>query len=177
VRRKNLDQDGQGDKPDPNNVLMLLFDMPAHIRSLLLATATPLQLYPIEARDLFDGLAVGNEHVLGNAWSHWRHAEQALDLIMHQRQLPADDLEEWGWMRNPLPPCSEGRDFEIIRRSLRLPDQLAVAYGMDWRMSDEPDKLRLHRLGRDFAPAPSVSSTYCAADAGVPGTHARPRNR
>jgi len=41
-------------------------------KSLLLATATPVQLYPVEAWDLLNVLALGNEHVLGNAWSNWR---------------------------------------------------------------------------------------------------------
>jgi hypothetical protein len=99
ARRKNLGPQCQGEKPVPNNLLAFLHDMACCTRSLLLATATPVQLYPVEAWDLLHVLAVGNEHVLGNAWSHWRHAAQALDLVMGQRSLPEDDLEVWGWLR------------------------------------------------------------------------------
>jgi hypothetical protein len=126
--------------------------MATHTRSLLLATTTPVQLYPVEAWDLLNVLAIGNEQVLGNAWSHWRHAEQALDLVMQQRQLPTDDLEAWGWVRNPLPSGSESRDFEIIRRSLHLPGTVAVASGSAWAALNEPDKARIRRLRQDFAP-------------------------
>jgi hypothetical protein len=152
ARRKNLGPQRQSEKPDPNNLLAFLLDMASCTRSLLLATATPVQLYPIEAWDLLSILAKDNEHVLGNAWSNWRrHAEQALNLVMQNSRLPEDDLELWKWIRNPLPPSSEGRNFEVIRRSLRLPDDVAVAAGSDWEKLGEPDKARIRRLARDFA--------------------------
>jgi superfamily II DNA or RNA helicase len=152
ARRKNLGPQRQEEKPVPNNLLAFLSDLAFCTRSLLLATATPVQLYPVEAWDLLSILAVGNEHVLGNTWSHWRHAEEALDLVMGQRSLPGDDLEVWSWVRNPLPPASEGRTFEILRRSLHLPDNVAVVAGSDWGRLREPDKAHLRRLARDFAP-------------------------
>ena len=151
ARRKNLGPQRQGEKPDPNNLLAFLYDLAFCTRSLLLATATPVQLYPIEAWDLLSILAVSNEHVLGNTWSNWRHAEEALDLVMGHRSLPEDDLEVWGWVRNPLPPASEGRAFEILRRSLHLPDDVAVVAGSDWGKLREPDKAHLRRLARHFA--------------------------
>jgi len=152
LRRKNLGPQRQGEKPDPNNLLAFVHDLAACTKSLLLATATPVQLYPVEAWDLLNVLAVGNEHVLGNAWSNWRHAEPALDLVMGHRSLSKDDMELWGWIRNPLPPSSEDRDFEMLRRSLHLGDDVAVASGGDWSKLREPDKARIRRLARDFAP-------------------------
>jgi superfamily II DNA or RNA helicase len=152
ARRKNLGPQRQGEKPDPNNLLAFLYDIAPCTRSLLLATATPVQLYPVEAWDLLSILAVNNEHVLGNVWSNWRHAEEALDLVMGHRRLPEDDLEVWGWVRNPLPPASEDRAFEILRRSLHLPDDVAVVPGSDWGKLREPDKAHLRRLARRFAP-------------------------
>jgi hypothetical protein len=152
ARRKNLGPRHQGEKPDPNNLLAFLHDIAGWTKSLLLATATPVQLDPIEAWGLLSVLAVGNEHVLGNAWSHWRHAADALDVAMQRCALPADDHDVWDWLRNPLPFSSEGRDFEIIRRSLRLPDACAVAAGSDWDRLGHPDQSRLRRLAGDFAP-------------------------
>jgi hypothetical protein len=60
-------------------------------------------------------------------------------------------MELWGWIRNPLPPSAEGRDFEMLRRSLHLPDAVAVVSGSDWSKLREPDKARVRRLARDFA--------------------------
>jgi hypothetical protein len=152
MRRKNLGPQRQGEKPDPNNLLAFLYDLAACTKSLLLATATPVQLYPVEAWDLLNVLALGNEHVLGNTWSNWRHAECALDLVMGQQSLPKDDMELWGWVRNPLPPSAEDRDFKILRDALRLPEAVAVASGSDWSKLRDPDKARVRRLARDFAP-------------------------
>jgi hypothetical protein len=104
ARRKNLGPQRQGEKPDPNNLLAFLLEVAPGTKSLLLATATPVQLYPVEAWDLLNILAEDNEHVLGNAWSNWRHAGPALDLVMQGGYLPEDDLASWGWIRNPLPP-------------------------------------------------------------------------
>ncbi len=153
MRRKNLGPQHQGEKPDPNNLLAFVHDLASCTKSLLLATATPVQLYPVEAWDLLNVLAVGNEHVLGNAWSNWRHAEPALDLVMGHRSLSKDDMELWGWIRNPLPPSSEDRDFEMLRRSLHLGDDVAVASGSDWGKLREPDKARIRRLARVFRAA------------------------
>jgi Helicase conserved C-terminal domain len=40
----------------------------------------------------------------------------------------------------------------MLRRSLHLPDTVAVAPGSDWSKLREPDKARVRRLARDFAP-------------------------
>jgi superfamily II DNA or RNA helicase len=152
ARRRNLGPQRQHEKPDPNNLLAFLSRIAPRTRSLLLATATPVQLYPIEAWDLLSVLAVGNDHVLGNIWSNWRRSGQALDLIMGHSRLPDDDLELWGWLRNPLPPASEGRDFELLRRSLRVPDHVAVVSGSAWEALKEPDRARVRWIARDFAP-------------------------
>jgi hypothetical protein len=151
ARRKNLGPHRENEKPDANNLLAFLLEVAPRTKSLLLATATPVQLYPVEAWNLLNVLAIGNECVLGNDWSHWRHAGQALDLIMGRSSLPDDDLELWAWIRNPLPPASEGRDFEVIRRSLRIPESVAVASGSDWAKLGAPDRARSRRIARDFA--------------------------
>jgi superfamily II DNA or RNA helicase len=151
ARRKNLGPQRQQEKPDPNNLLAFLYDIAPRTKSLLLATATPVQLYPVEAWDLLNVLAVGNDTILGNTWSNWRRTGQALDLIMGHRHLPSDDLEMWGWMRNPLPATSEGRDFELLRRSLHVSDDVAVVPGSAWGALREPDRARVRRMARDFA--------------------------
>ncbi len=150
ARRRNLGKDREDESPDCNNLLTFLHKLAFSTKSLLLATATPVQLHPVEAWDLLSVLAVNNEIVLGNTWSNWRRAKQALDLAMGRMALPEDDHELWGWIRNPLPPVSEGRDFELIRRSLQMAEDQAVASGDRWESLGAPDRARIKRLAADF---------------------------
>ena len=113
----------------PNNLLRFLRRISPRTRSLLLATATPVQLDPIEAFDLLDALAQGSDAVLGSAGSRWRQPQASLDLLLGKAPPPADFHERWDWLRNPLPPRAEGTDFEILRRSLALADERAYAPG------------------------------------------------
>lgn len=150
ARRKNLGPGKEEEKPEPNNLLAFLHQISPRTKSLLLATATPVQVHPIEAWDLLDVLSRDNEDVLGNPWSHWRHPSEALSLVMGFSKLPDDDLDRWSWIRNPLPPASENRDFELIRRSLHMPDNQAVAMPEAWYALGDPDRSRVRRLSKKF---------------------------
>ncbi len=150
ARRRNLGPNKENENPDGNNLYAFLREISPHTRSMLLATATPVQMYPIEAWDLLNILSNGNEHVLGNEYSPWRHQVEALDVVMGNSSIGEDELEQWSWIRNPLPPSSEDRDFELLRRSLRLPDSRAVVPGDIWMKMREPDRERIRRLARDF---------------------------
>jgi len=150
ARRKNLGPDREGEKPEPNNLLQFIWDISARTKSLLLATATPVQLYPVEAWDLLNALAVDNESVLGNPWSWWRRADRALQLMMVQKTLPDDELEAWNWMRNPFPPARESNDFTILRRSLGLRDDVAVVPPEFVDRLAPPDRTRVRRVARSF---------------------------
>jgi hypothetical protein len=59
ARRTNLGTDREDEGPEPNNLLKFLYELSTQTRSMLLATATPMQLYPVEAWDLLDVLARG----------------------------------------------------------------------------------------------------------------------
>lgn len=120
------------------------------------ATATPVQLYPVEAWDLLsvlgtrDGSGQWQDDVLGNPDSQWRRASSAIGVVMGEISLPSDERELWSWVRNPLPPASEHRDIGMIRRSLRMPDEKAVADGSSVDELSTPDRARLRRLGSEF---------------------------
>jgi hypothetical protein len=117
ARRRNLGFAHDNDTPNPNNLLKFMQQISPRTRSLLLATATPVQLRPIEAWDLLDLLNRGDESVIGNQWSEWQHGQDALNLVMQKSPLPKDTYKRWEWMRNPLPPKSEVkilRSFEIL---------------------------------------------------------------
>ncbi|WP_204141379.1 phospholipase D-like domain-containing anti-phage protein [Halomicronema sp. CCY15110] len=150
ARRSNLGPDREAETPAPNNLLAFLYEIAYRTKSILLATATPVQLYPVEAWDLLDVLAQNDESVLGNTWSYWRKADRALSMTMGESTLPDEDDERWRWVRNPLPPASEGIDFRNIRRSLNLSDDTAIAPGDAWEKLNAPDKARIRKLSRDF---------------------------
>ena len=129
ARRRNLGPDAVFGPADPNNLLRFLWEISPRTKSLLLATATPVQLHPIEAYDLLDALGRGSDAVLGGPGSRWRNARASLDLVLGNVAPPAGFEECWEWWRNPFPPRSEGRYFQILRRSLDLSDDAAYAPG------------------------------------------------
>ena len=150
ARRKNLVSGEESEQAIPNNLLAFINEISFKAKSILLATATPVQMYPIEAWDLLNVLAYGNSFILGNEYSQWRKPGAALPVVMGKEVLPNDDSGLWGWIRNPLPPSSEGRDFANIRDTLKMEDNIAVARGDMWSKLKESDKLRIRRQGRDF---------------------------
>jgi len=85
ARRKNLGPGRDDQAADPNNLLNFMYELANRTRTLLLATATPVQLRPVEAWDLLDILSRGDESVLGNSSSRWRNVSQSLDLVMGGR--------------------------------------------------------------------------------------------
>ncbi len=149
ARRTNLGTDREGERSEPNNLLAFLYELSAQTRSMLLATATPMQLYPVEAWDLLDVLARGSDFVLGNLVSKWRDANWALGIVTRKLPAPKDD-DVWEWIRNPFPPKSEGKDLEILRRSLGLEDQECIARGTDFSRLGPPELARLRTLGRKY---------------------------
>ena len=145
ARRRNVSR--PFNKADPTNLLAFMNEIAPKTQSLLLATATPIQLHPIEVWDLLDVLARGNEAVLGNLYSHWRDAEKAIGLMAETASEIKDLPTKWEWMRNPMPPKSEGKDFEILRRSLNVDDEDPVIPGnalSDLKVSDQS------RISRNF---------------------------
>ena len=150
ARRRNLGENKDHEAPDPNNLLRFMYAMGARTDSLLLATATPVQLRPVEAWDLLDILSRGSDGALGNEHSRWRHAPEALALVMGTADLPREETEMWEWTRNPLPPKNEHPTFEIMRRSLGLPDSLPVAPGLLFSRFGRADRQRLRHSFPDL---------------------------
>ncbi len=149
ARRQNLGEARRDEAAKPNNLLKFLLRIAPRTRSLLLATATPVQLDPIEAWDLLSILAEGNDAVLGDRYSPWRREpRRALDLIMGRAEWDTviDPTLFWEWIRNPLPPSAEGRDFAGLRRTLSVPDSTAVVGGGNYAKLRPPDVRRLEDL-------------------------------
>jgi len=128
-------------------------DIAPRTRSLLLATATPVQLDPIEAWDLLNALNVGQDSVLGSLYSRWRtRPREGIDLVLEQTRPGEETTDFWEWVRDPLPPLKESLDFELLRRRLKIDPSGHWASPEAFYELSKPDVQRIKRLSRDFFP-------------------------
>jgi len=128
-RRRNLGEGKESQAPDMNNLYKFLIEISRKTHSMLLATATPIQLYPIELWDLLNILSQKNDSVLGSKSSYWRKSaklNEGLNLIMGKEKKAFIDPENWEWMRNPFPPRHEHNKFKMLRTRFRLADDKFV---------------------------------------------------
>lgn len=130
ARRKHPEKDPDIYKAQPNNLLSFLDEITFQTKSFLLATATPVQINPIEVFDLLNALALPKEadKVLGDKYSLWRKKPQtALNYISGDSEIPTSETVMWEILRNPFPQKSEkNRRIEIIRNQLDIPDEASV---------------------------------------------------
>lgn len=150
ARRKNFGRDKWRDTPEANKLMKYLLEISQHTKSIMIGTATPVQLDPIEAWDLLNILSQGNNIVFGDAWSKWRKADKALPVVLGEESLPEYFNSAWEWMRNPFPPGSEDRAFDIVRRSLRLRPSDYVIPNEQLEKMRRPDVDLLKRESRSF---------------------------
>lgn len=129
ARRRNVPKvdasaDEVNERAEPNKLMAFLREIGPKTKSMLLATATPVQLHPVEAWDLLHTLAQGNDGVLGG-WTHsspWFRPSMCLDIATGDAVVPTDAREGWEYVRDPLPARVEAPAFERIRRSLDASD-------------------------------------------------------
>nr|WP_257280529.1 MULTISPECIES: hypothetical protein [unclassified Endozoicomonas] len=119
-------------------------------KSMLLATATPVQLHPVEAFDLLSILALGSDQVLGDAWSEWRKADRAVPMVMGDMEISVDEALAWSWVRNPLPQAEEHRSFRDLRKRLHMQPGDYVADAASFNQLRGPDKTKLRRVLPDY---------------------------
>lgn len=151
ARRRNLGPTHRQEKADPNNLLRFVRSVAPKTKSMLLATATPVQLDPIEAWDLLDALNRSNDTVLGSPFSNWeREPRQGLDYVLEREPPPSELDEQWEWMRDPLPPARESHDYALLRKRLMLPSSSVWARSEAMNSLAAPDRQRLMRLARSF---------------------------
>jgi hypothetical protein len=113
------------ERADPNKLMAFLRELGPKTKSMLLATATPVQLHPVEAWDLMHLLSHGNESVLGGRThtSPWFQASHCLDIATGAATVPTNDVRDgWQYVRDPLPSRFEDAAFDRIRRNLNASD-------------------------------------------------------
>ncbi len=130
ARRKNIGKDANAHKAQPNNLLRFLQEITFQTHSMLLATATPVQIHPIEAFDLLEALGRPKQasKVIGDSYSVWRKTPQTgLDYISQAALPPASDPEMWEIVRNPFPARTESnRRIGTLRDQMDIPDEVSV---------------------------------------------------
>lgn len=120
------------ERAESNKLMAFLREIGPKTKSMLLATATPVQLHPVEAWDLLDILSQGNDGVLGG-WtrtSPWFRASHCLAIANGEEAIPLEVTAGWQYVRDPLPSKPEGSAFDTIRRNLNAKDK-------DWQFMPE----------------------------------------
>jgi superfamily II DNA or RNA helicase len=123
IRRGNLSTNNVFDPPDKKLLYKFAEQLAGRTKTMLLATATPIQLHPMELWDLLNVLSVNNPQVLGGPNSLWRKADgpEIFDIVAGR--VSVDQLyEKWQYWRNPLPaPLDTKCDvFDWIRTDLDM---------------------------------------------------------
>ncbi|MBX3108932.1 MAG: hypothetical protein KF743_07110 [Fimbriimonadaceae bacterium] len=151
ARRRNLGGRHQNENADMTNLYQFMFNVSPRTRSMLLATATPVQIDPIEAWDLLNILAHGNEYVLGSLFSNWRRKERlGLSMVLGRSDLPTEVHEVWDWTRDPMPPASEASTFSALRNRLNMKPSDWLAAGSRLEDLGGADRRRLEGLQTDL---------------------------
>jgi superfamily II DNA or RNA helicase len=134
---------------EANNLLQFIRDISPKTRSLLLATATPVQMHLIEAWDLLEAIGWGRDDVLGDRFSPWADPERAIAAVRGEI-LAGDDREFWQWMRNPFPPSEEESHLmklPFAQLRLTLGKELEpIASVSDFEILSPADKARIRDL-------------------------------
>lgn len=125
VPRVDADADEIDERAEPNKLMAFLREIGPKTKSMLLATATPVQLHPVEAWDLLHILSQGNDGVLGG-WtqtSPWFRPSRCLEIATGDAVVPTADVRNsWEYIRDPLPSRFEDSAFKRIRDNLDAED-------------------------------------------------------
>jgi hypothetical protein len=115
----------------PNNLLSFLRRIAANAGSVILGTATPIQLDAVELWDMMSALGQGAPQVLGKPFdSEWLR-EESIQFLTGARPWPTADTNRWGLFRNPLPPAVENPVFRDIRDEARLSSREVIGPRFD----------------------------------------------
>ncbi len=128
ARRRNPQKDPDKNKAEPNYLLQFLNEISFKTKSMLLATATPVQVNTIEAFDLINALSFPTEKVMGDVYSEWHRKPQfMLDMVCGKEAIPDSEINMWNIIRNPLPGRSQSSyKINSIRNDLDIEDSRYV---------------------------------------------------
>lgn len=147
IRRANLQEPKVWQPAHKNLLYEWAMRLSARANTFVLATATPIQLHPIELWDLLHVLSVGNPQVLGSDLSRWKDVTAPLifDLLAGRVQMDGP-YEKWEYWKDPLPREQDNDVFRHIRNSLGILDDEESASNADYDAIDPLDQDDLARL-------------------------------
>ena len=151
ARRSNPNKNPDNNKATPNILLSFLNDISRQTKSMLLGTATPVQINTIEAYDLLNALSMGidTEKIMGNVFSKWHTFPQTmLDMICGKTPYPVDENFMKAIIFNPFPTKQNdsGNLINRIRQSLHLEDDQVIIKPTDYEKMKRSDQDRIRRL-------------------------------
>jgi PLD-like domain/SNF2-related domain len=162
--RSSRGQSGR-DVAKPNNLLDFLRRVAGNAGSVILGTATPIQLAAVELWDLMSALTQGAPPVLGKPFDggEWLR-DDSIQFLNGTRPWPTMDTNRWSLFRNPLPPSAEHRVFQDIRGDAGLLSREVVGPRYDALSRDTRSEFRAN-----FRPWQSVITRSSAGLYGAPG--------
>ena len=113
----------RGQESDPNNLFSFMLKLAPRADTVLLGTATPIQIDRMELYDLMRILHRGCERVLGGIGSPWgTQPADAMDLVGGNVDPPESVARLWAWLRDPLIPKGEHPVASMLRTDLGVVD-------------------------------------------------------
>lgn len=149
ARHRNPTKDPNKNKADPNYLLQFLNQITFRTKSLLLATATPVQINPIEAFDLINVLSLPTNKVMGDIYSEWHKKPQLmLDMVCGNEPYPNSEITMWDIIRNPLPTKTSSAQDRVnrIRDRLDIPNDTYILPADYYSSLTRPKKEALKTL-------------------------------
>jgi superfamily II DNA or RNA helicase len=118
--------------PNPNNLLRFLQKAARNAGSVIIGTATPIQIDAVELWDLLAALNQGAPQVLGKTFDggEWLR-EESIEFLTGSRPWPQNETSQWGLFRNPLPPSTEDPFFRDLRQHADIPSSEVVGPRFD----------------------------------------------
>ena len=154
IRRENLSEPKVWQAPQKNLLYEWGMRLAARTRTMILATATPVQLHPVELWDLLNVLGVNNPHVLGTDYGRWRNATSPLIFNILSGQVTIEKpYEKWEYWKDPVPREESNDVFRHVRNTLEMGDTDENATNADFDSIDPLDQEDLGRISlRDLNP-------------------------
>lgn len=149
IRRGNLSANNVYSPPEKKLLYKFAEQVAARARTVLLATATPVQLHPMELWDLLYILSMNNPQVLGSPNSLWRKVDvpDVFDIVAGRTEVGSYG-EKWRYWRDPLPSPLDAKAhaFEWVRQDLGLAITESQASDADQDRVDDARKFDLEFL-------------------------------
>ncbi len=147
IRRENVREPKVWQAPQMNLLYQWGMQLAAHTKTMILATATPVQLHPIELWDLLNVLGVNNDQVLGTPLSRWRDVTQPFIFDILSGQVTVENAyEKWEFWKNPVPREEQNDVFRHVRNRLSLSQTDDTATNADFDRIDPLDQDDLARV-------------------------------